>query len=101
MLCLLVVVCSFNVVSAQTNVESEKIAVLRKFTREIFKGKTDRQIVKKLFPTVQLKKKSVNKKILKELIQSLSDSSDCARYCAGSTGSYKISCYQHCQRYNL
>ena len=84
---------------ASPSVKSAQL--LRALARKLYPDASDRKIVKKLFPKVQLKKKIVSKKLVKDLIQSLSDSADCSRYCAGSTGSNKISCLQHCQRYNL
>ena len=89
------------VVSPPAHPSIKSAQLLRALARKLYPDASDRKIVKKLFPKVQLKKKIVSKKLVKDLIQSLSDSADCSRYCAGSTGSNKISCLQHCQRYNL
>ncbi|EFC49480.1 predicted protein [Naegleria gruberi] len=89
-------------VSAQQQEEQSPAQLLRSIARRLYPNSSDRQIAKKLFPGIRKLKKPSTDKLL-SLISALSDSQsfDCARYCAGSTGDYKVSCYQHCQRYNL
>ncbi|EFC35905.1 predicted protein [Naegleria gruberi] len=78
-------------------------ALLRKHARNLYPDSSDRQIIRKLFPRVKSIKRRLAPKSVDNVVKSLSDASsfDCARYCAGSTGDYKVSCYHHCMRYNL
>ena len=94
LLALLVICSTFASAARPSNSESKKAAILRQFARQAFGGASDRQIVKAMFPTVRLAKKKV-------IVREQADASDCYRYCMGSTGAYKVSCMQHCQRYGL
>ncbi|EFC41531.1 predicted protein [Naegleria gruberi] len=94
--------CAVSAQQQQQEKSSNSVSLLRDIIRRMYPNSSDSQIVKKLFPSIRKLKKKASKKLL-DLISSLSDSqgSDCSKYCAGSTGDYKISCLQHCHRNNL
>ena len=98
----LVLLLACAVSAQQQEKSSNSVSLLRDIIRRMYPNASDSQIVKKLFPSVRKLKKKASDKLL-NLISSLSDSqgSDCSKYCAGSTGDYKISCLQHCHRNNL